>query len=66
MRPSILLCLVLFIISCDVEDIGYENELDPENPSFTEPQTTIKPVSSDKFNSLEIPIFIIVQKYFNF
>ena len=49
MRPSILLSLVLFIISCDVEDIGYENELDPENPSFTEPQTTIKPVSSDKF-----------------
>jgi len=50
MRPSILLCLVLFIASCDVEDIGYENELDPENPSFTEPQTTLKPVSSDNFS----------------
>ena len=40
----------LFLISCSVEDLAYENDLDPQNPEFTEPQTTLKPVSSDNFS----------------
>jgi len=43
---GILFCF----ISCTVEDLAYENELDPQNPEFTEPETTIKPVSSDNFS----------------
>ena len=44
-----LVGISFFLISCTVEDLAYENDLDPQNPEFTEPQTTIKPVSSDNF-----------------
>ena len=42
--------ITLFIFACtDIEDVVLENELDPENPSYVEPQTIIKPVSQDNF-----------------
>lgn len=49
MKVIQVLFLSFFILSCDVDPLVYENDLDPQNPTFTEPETIIKPVSTDKF-----------------
>ena len=33
--------VILLFISCDVDDVEYENPLDPGNPEYEEPNTTI-------------------------
>jgi len=47
-RISILALFFLFACS-DVEELTFDNELDPQNPTFTEPQTTLRPISQDNF-----------------
>lgn len=41
MRNFFITGVILFFISCGVDDIEYDNPLDPGNPDYEEPSTTI-------------------------
>ena len=41
MRIPFTIGVILLFISCGVDDVGYDNPLDPDNPVYEEPNTTI-------------------------
>ena len=46
-KVFLLFLITILVFQCgEIEDYELDNELDPNNPVFTEPQTTIRPIPS--------------------